>query len=535
MKYFVYIAIVLLFGAFFQQFAAARNSESFQGSAGDLSVRPIERPRGRESTPRLEFADIVLKLQKNTDPLRRGHALLIGNSDYREWSKLREVPLQLAELRDGLKPHFETIDIAKDLTIEQLRFTITSFLRNYGNDSDARLFIYYAGHGYTETLLAPRYQTVGYITGVDTPPVDGSQKTHNAARTLAMSMMSIRAQLAESLAQHVLFVFDSCFAGTIFTSRQSANAPKEYTEDLVAELLEKPSRDFITTGSANETVPEHSPFPKLFLAALNGAADRYGRGVISSADINSYLRDRLLDLRGDIKLTPQYGRLPDPTFAEGEFLFRVAKANPETVKRREGVGGILVLPTLWPEAETFGISRKTHDDLMAKAAYDNRLTQKFLGDLAGTYEPESHVDELVVANLADRGKKLAGQHRSALNKIELQFGVPSAVLLAIWGRETEFGSYQSNGNGLAQLAVQALRGRREDAKLELLYAMRMLQEGYSNVTDMHSSSTGAAGMGLPSFLPTDFYKYAIDFDGDGKKDIWASVPDALASDCVTPR
>ena len=98
--------------------------------------------------------------------------------------------------------------------------------------------------------------------------------------------------------------------------------PKPLTPDIVARLLEKPARDFITAGRANETVPAHSPLPDLFLAALNGAADPYKHGVISTTDIHQYLFDQIARIP-DFKLTPQVGKLPTPAFAEGMFLFRV--------------------------------------------------------------------------------------------------------------------------------------------------------------------------------------------------------------------
>jgi hypothetical protein len=86
--------------------------------------------------------------------LQHGHALLIGNSHYRDrhWPQLDDVPLQLDALRRGLRGHFDTVDVASDLETEKLRQTITGFLQTYGNDDNARLFIYYAGHGYTELI-----------------------------------------------------------------------------------------------------------------------------------------------------------------------------------------------------------------------------------------------------------------------------------------------------------------------------------------------------------------------------------------------
>jgi TPR repeat protein len=94
--------------------------------------------------------------------------------------------------------------------------------------------------------------------------------------------------------------------------------------EVITDLLKKPARDIITAGSSDQTVPAHSPIPQLLLAALNGEADTYNNGVVSSNEIYSYLLSRV-KRDPDIKLTPQYGRLPNPIFAQGQFLFRVAK------------------------------------------------------------------------------------------------------------------------------------------------------------------------------------------------------------------
>jgi Caspase domain len=98
--------------------------------------------------------------QASADPLRHGHALLIGNSHYRAWPQLVDVPLQLDELAKGLKSHFDTVEVVKDLDTDQLRQKINGFLRSYGNDSNARLLIYYAGRaaaGHNLSAGAHRY------------------------------------------------------------------------------------------------------------------------------------------------------------------------------------------------------------------------------------------------------------------------------------------------------------------------------------------------------------------------------------------
>jgi lytic murein transglycosylase len=100
-------------------------------------------------------------------------------------------------------------------------------------------------------------------------------------------------------------------------------------------------------------------------------------------------------------------------------------------------------------------------------------------------------------------------------------------VLAIWGRESGYSTHYGGRDAIQMIATQAYTGRRKDFfRNEFLYALKMLQDGVPR-TEMRSSWGGA--MGLTQFLPSEFYKYGVDFDGDGKVDIWTSVPDALAS------
>jgi lytic murein transglycosylase len=195
------------------------------------------------------------------------------------------------------------------------------------------------------------------------------------------------------------------------------------------------------------------------------------------------------------------------------------------------------LEGLWPDAQKMGVSRKTFEAATRAVEPDltlpdldlpGRTGQPPRGQAEFVQTPADYVKESTIANLAGQAKKLANDHRAALGAIEQKFGVPGNVLLAIWGRETAFGGYKLPKNAVSVLATQAYYGKRKDLfRGELLYAFKMLEEGHVQLADMRSSWGGA--MGLTQFLPSEFYKYAVDFDGDGKKDIWNSVPDALAS------
>jgi lytic murein transglycosylase len=195
------------------------------------------------------------------------------------------------------------------------------------------------------------------------------------------------------------------------------------------------------------------------------------------------------------------------------------------------------LADLWPQAQSMGVSRRTFDAAIRGVEPDLTLPDLDLpgregapprGQAEFVQTPADYIKEANIARLAEQAKKLAAEHGRTLAAIEQKFGVPPNVLLAIWGRETAFGGYKLPKHGITVLATQGYYGRRKDFfRQELLYAFKMLEEGHVKLADMKSSWGGA--MGLTQFLPSEFFKLAVDFDGDGKKDIWNSVPDALAS------
>jgi lytic murein transglycosylase len=194
------------------------------------------------------------------------------------------------------------------------------------------------------------------------------------------------------------------------------------------------------------------------------------------------------------------------------------------------------LQSLWPEAEARGISRPTFANAIRGLAPDFALPDLAIPgrpDRAEPGQPEfvltpaEYLRETTLARLAAEGKKLAEQHRTTLARIEQEFGVPPQIVLAIWGRETSFGGYRLPHDAVRVLATQAYVGRRKDFFREEFFAvLKMLQDGIPRPR-LRSSWGGA--MGLTQLLPSEFYKYGVDFDGDGRVDIWTSVPDALAS------
>ena len=195
------------------------------------------------------------------------------------------------------------------------------------------------------------------------------------------------------------------------------------------------------------------------------------------------------------------------------------------------------LVSLWPAARELGVSRATFDLATRGLEPDLSLPDLVLpgrpekpppGQPEFVETPADYLKNSSFDRLAAAGRKLGDRYRAPLAAIEHQFGVAPTVVLAIFGRETDYGRYKLPHSAIRVLATQAYLGKRKDKfREEFLLALKIIEEGHVKLADMRSSWAGA--MGLTQFLPSDFYKYAVDFDGDGRRDIWNSVPDALAS------
>lgn len=194
------------------------------------------------------------------------------------------------------------------------------------------------------------------------------------------------------------------------------------------------------------------------------------------------------------------------------------------------------LEALWPEAQAMGVSRKTFDAAFRGVRPDTSLPDLVLpgrekaapsGQAEFTRPPADYLDRAQLARLAAEGRALLVQHRAALTRIGAATGVDPASVLAIWGRETAFGKHRLPHDAITALATQAYLGRRKELfRTELLYALKMLEAGVARAR-MRASWAGA--MGLTQFMPSEFFTHAGDADGDGKTDLFDSVPDALFS------
>src|SRR3974390_1765115 len=182
------------------------------------------------------------------------------------------------------------------------------------------------------------------------------------------------------------------------------------------------------------------------------------------------------------------------------------------------------IASLWPEAQAAGVSRATFDAETRGLEPDTKLPDLILPGRPATGAPSQaefvqvpadYIKEASIARLAEHGERLMQQYKPSLSANQSRFGVPATLVLAIWGRETDFGRYTLPYDEIRVLATQAYVGRRKDKyHNEFILALKMLGDGVVTRKDMRGSWAGATG--LTQFLPSDFYKNGVDLDGDGK-------------------
>jgi membrane-bound lytic murein transglycosylase B len=178
-----------------------------------------------------------------------------------------------------------------------------------------------------------------------------------------------------------------------------------------------------------------------------------------------------------------------------------------------------------------GITAETYNRAMAGIAPVTTIQQSIDNQPEFARPVWAYLDTAVSARRIADAKANLVRYGDTLAAIESRNGVPKEILVAIWGMETDYGASIGSTNLFATLATQAWQGSRQQyAKTELLAALRLLQQQNYPVSQMVASWAGAFGQ--TQFMPTSFFKYAADGDGDGKINLWQSAPDALASAAV---
>ena len=252
------------------------------------------------------------------------HALLVSQKNYvgvarRGWRQLEATDREMDSVAASLRKHGFNIWRANDLTGSQLISVFRDFMAEFGYEPNNRLLLFYSGHGYTNPQ-----NDMGYIV-----PVDALDPNITPAGfySKAVPIETIQTWARELTARHVLFIFDSCFSGSIFVSRASVTAPEARGASSTERLAFfkgssfKPVRQFIAAGGPKEELPSASVFVPLLLEGLDGRASRSNDGYISGKELGLWIEQVLPKYRPT--QNPHSGVIRQPELSFGDMVFQV--------------------------------------------------------------------------------------------------------------------------------------------------------------------------------------------------------------------
>ncbi len=186
------------------------------------------------------------------------------------------------------------------------------------------------------------------------------------------------------------------------------------------------------------------------------------------------------------------------------------------------------LEDLWPQAARRGVSRATFAAATADIVPDLRIMDLLDAQPEFTKSFWDYLDILITDDRIARGREILNQHRATFDAVEKAYGVDRYIVTAIWGVESNYSTAGGDRLVVQSTATLACIGRRQDYfREEFLSALEILQHGDIRPDRLRGSWAGA--FGPTQFMPTAFKRYAVDFDGDGRRDVVDSVPDLIAS------
>jgi len=262
------------------------------------------------------------------DFYKESYALIIGVSHYSGgWPKLRGVERDVAELSLVLKNQGFHVVVVKDPTYDQLVDSFSSFINQYGLEPDNRLLFYFSGHGYTATQSYGG--EMGYIVPSDAPDPE-KDLTGFLRKAIDMQQVEVFAKRIQS--RHALFIFDSCFSGSIFSVSRAMPQNISYK-------IAQPVRQFITSGSADEKVPDESVFLQLLILGISGDGDLNGDGYVTGTELGSFLQDSVINCTHSSQ-HPQFGKIRHLNLSRGDFVFVLKDKSRETQHSETAAGQI---------------------------------------------------------------------------------------------------------------------------------------------------------------------------------------------------
>ncbi|HKQ79241.1 MAG TPA: SUMF1/EgtB/PvdO family nonheme iron enzyme, partial [Blastocatellia bacterium] len=261
---------------------------------------------------------IKVETGQEIDLYDESHALVIGVSDYNNgWKKLPGVIADVAQVGAVLEQQGFNVVKLMNPTRREFDDAIQLFISQRGLKERNRLVIYFAGHGYTERLGDDR--DLGYIVMRNAAKPEHDQQQFSLS---AISMDEVNAYALRIKSKHALFVFDSCFAGSLFRSDSGNRRPPQIESKSAS-----PVRQFITSGTAGQEVPDDSIFRRYFVRAFEERlGDLDGDGYITGEELGIYLSGRVASDSRDTQ-TPRYGKIRDARLNIGDIVFAL-KATP---------------------------------------------------------------------------------------------------------------------------------------------------------------------------------------------------------------
>jgi formylglycine-generating enzyme required for sulfatase activity/uncharacterized caspase-like protein len=254
----------------------------------------------------------------NSTLYQQSHALLIGVSAYNNGLPvLPGVISDIAAVKSALEENGFEVSEVMDPDHSGLEDAFRKFIGRYGQSPDNRLLFYFAGHGHT--IKMPYGEVIGYICPIDAP---NPSKDSADFEQKAMPMADIETYARQIKSKHALFLFDACFSGAMFDMSRAI-------PEVISYKTKEPVRQFITSGSAEETVPDKSIFRAQFIRAIQGEADLNKDGFVTGTELGEFLQTSVVNYSYNSQ-HPQYGKIRDPNLDKGDFVFVINSANPNT-------------------------------------------------------------------------------------------------------------------------------------------------------------------------------------------------------------
>lgn len=249
------------------------------------------------------------------------YALVIGNSNYKDgsWGNLPGVKSDVEAVGDVLCQHGFKVEIAENLTSKTFEARVKKFINDYGKQPNNRILIYYAGHGFKQKSSGDN-RDIGYVVPTDAPSPQKAQFVN-----YAVTMDTIENFAKEIQSKHALFIFDNCFSGKL-VSRSPIIVPNQINEKVGGAV-----RQFLTSGTSEQEVPDESGFRRAFVRGLKGEADENNDGYTTASELAVFIKGILYEENQ----SPQYGKINDANLNIGDFTFAKPTAKSGCAVREE--------------------------------------------------------------------------------------------------------------------------------------------------------------------------------------------------------